>query len=67
MEWPRDDYAFMNIPDENFPVPVKCGVCGQTHTYEGNEIQKETSLEPHHPDGWRPIFSGIPEKARDVN
>jgi len=58
--------AFIDYPDEWFPVSVKCAVCGRTDSYSTKEIQTETSQVPHHFVGWKPVLPD-PPKPRDTN
>ena len=66
VEWPTDDYAFVDVPKECFPFSLKCG-CGQTHSYEVKEVQTDTSLTPLHPSDFRSVLPDLPANSSDTN
>jgi hypothetical protein len=66
-EWPTDDYAFIDYPDEWFPLKVPCPKCHQNHSYECKEIGTQTSLTPLHPPGYHSFLPDPPPKADQAN
>lgn len=59
-EWPTDDYAVIDYPDEYFPLNVACPRCRQAHSYQGKEVRTRTSQIPLHSGA----FVGLPSDPR---
>jgi hypothetical protein len=66
VEWPTDDHGFIDIPDQCFPLSLRCN-CGQAHSYTVKEIQTQTSLTPLHPPDFQSILPDLPAKPMDTN
>lgn len=66
VEWPTDDYGFVDVPAESFPFSLTCK-CGQTHSYASGEVQLHTSLEPLHPPDFVSLLPDPQVKPSDTN
>lgn len=66
VEHPTVDYGYLDVPDECFPLSLKCE-CGQTHSYSAKDVKTRTSLEPLHPSDFQSILPDAPAKPSDSN
>jgi hypothetical protein len=57
----------IDYPEQALHLSLRCSECGQLHQYVPTDLRTESSVEPHHPEGWHPVLPFPPEKPRDSN